>query len=483
MSSLWYTRLALLLLGVVLVAACSQGESSGPRPPELMQPTSPAPASEAAPPSPTPAQEAALLSPTPTPAVRSHTHSLDVLTKTPASIDHRILLSDVVARAAFSSATATVTTIPSGEGVAPTYRAALELRFTVAEYLKGNGAASIVVEVVDGHTYLTRDEALGVAQLWSQTRNATWDNREAVLFLVSATGADAAGGAQGRQGGPSAETALRFTETGLGGYELDGGDKTWLPASEASGQSEGQASGQTGGADPLYLTASEPGDDGSLPTVSLSELRSHVSAVAATLAKGAGIEGYEKCIESKYGNERWVRAVEAAYGEPYAPTVVEKQIASGLPAGTQFHHSRLGGGVGYNSWLVGPDATRFHVQIVDTGLSFTTARPLPDGAYAFGEHFQFHYWVPCNYAPGPDWNWTVTVTAPTGTVHEAFFDPVAIGTAVGADGTNGVLKPTAFTVGGVSTALQSSEVGERHPDAGAELRGVAVGSRPGLHRP
>ena len=54
---------------------------------------------------------------------------------------------------------------------------------------------------------------------------------------------------------------------------------------------------------------------------------------------------------------------------------------------------------------------------------------------------------------GPNWN--VTVTAPASTLHETFFDPVAIGTAVGADGTNGVLKPTDFTVGGVSTALQS----------------------------
>ena len=42
----------------------------------------------------------------------------------------------------------------------------------------------------------------------------------------------------------------------------------------------------------------------------------------------------------------------------------------------------------------------------------------------------------------------VTVTAPYGTLHEAFFDPVTVGTAVKADGSNGVLKPTSFTVGG-----------------------------------
>ena len=41
--------------------------------------------------------------------------------------------------------------------------------------------------------------------------------------------------------------------------------------------------------------------------------------------------------------------------------------------------------------------------------------------------------------------WTVTVTAPEGTLHEAFFDPVTVGTAVVADSANGVLKPAEFT--------------------------------------
>ena len=48
----------------------------------------------------------------------------------------------------------------------------------------------------------------------------------------------------------------------------------------------------------------------------------------------------------------------------------------------------------------------------------------------------------------------MTVTAPAGTVHEAFFDPVAIGAGVGADGANGALEPTAFTVGATAVTLQ-----------------------------
>ena len=49
------------------------------------------------------------------------------------------------------------------------------------------------------------------------------------------------------------------------------------------------------------------------------------------------------------------------------------------------------------------------------------------------------------------------MTSPHGTVHEAFFDPVAIGAAVGADASNGVLEPAAFTVGGASATMTSLE--------------------------
>ena len=47
------------------------------------------------------------------------------------------------------------------------------------------------------------------------------------------------------------------------------------------------------------------------------------------------------------------------------------------------------------------------------------------------------------------------VTAPERTLHEAFFDPVTIGTAVGADGTNGVLKPAEFWLDGATTTISS----------------------------
>ena len=51
--------------------------------------------------------------------------------------------------------------------------------------------------------------------------------------------------------------------------------------------------------------------------------------------------------------------------------------------------------------------------------------------------------------------WTVTVNAPAGTLHEAFFDPVTDGTAVAAGDSNGVLKPATFTdSNGASATLE-----------------------------
>ncbi|MDE2716607.1 MAG: hypothetical protein OXI33_06270, partial [Chloroflexota bacterium] len=51
--------------------------------------------------------------------------------------------------------------------------------------------------------------------------------------------------------------------------------------------------------------------------------------------------------------------------------------------------------------------------------------------------------------------WFVNVTAPNGTLHEAFFDPVTDGSAIAADSSNGILKPASFTdVNTASATLQ-----------------------------
>ena len=117
-------------------------------------------------------------------------------------------------------------------------------------------------------------------------------------------------------------------------------------------------------------------------------------------------------------------------------------------------------------WLTGADADLFqNVWTMTTAIppTGTTAhssqlRPLPAGRVQVPRTLWQLYtrFIPCNFFPDDAYDdWTVTVAAPPSTVHEAFFDPVAIGAAVGADGTNGVLKPAAFTVDGASATITS----------------------------
>ena len=89
-------------------------------------------------------------------------------------------------------------------------------------------------------------------------------------------------------------------------------------------------------------------------------------------------------------------------------------------------------------------------------LTAITARPLPASEYRF-------YWAEQSYIDAlcgsmPEDHLTrreviVTVTPPPNTLHEAFFDPVTLGAGVGADSSNGVIKPAGFTVDGTSTSI------------------------------
>ena len=112
----------------------------------------------------------------------------------------------------------------------------------------------------------------------------------------------------------------------------------------------------------------------------------------------------------------------------------------------------------------GEDASYFQAVIVDDdddparySFKYIPSRPLPAGLYKVDFTYQLPSEIPCGQIDDPVRVREVTVTAPEGTLHEAFFDPVTVGTAVKADSSNGALKPTSFTVGGTSTELTSLE--------------------------
>ena len=93
-------------------------------------------------------------------------------------------------------------------------------------------------------------------------------------------------------------------------------------------------------------------------------------------------------------------------------------------------------------------------------------RPLPAGEYRFFYNRIPQGLLPCNgqlVARKFDFEMFVMATAPAGTVHEAFFDPVSIGDAVGYFGAGDALKPTTFITGDATTTVQSSEVAGTAP--------------------
>ena len=142
------------------------------------------------------------------------------------------------------SAAASIETVPSGPGVAPTYRAELLLRFTAHEYLKGNGPGEIVVVVRGRHTYTSESEARVFADLKLMQRNTAWDDRQGVaLSEQDTTAQDTTAGSRRAAAEGQNETAFEFTLSNFGvetewDYSIDTLSRAWLPATEA-GQPDG----------------------------------------------------------------------------------------------------------------------------------------------------------------------------------------------------------------------------------------------------
>ena len=366
----------------------------------------------------------------------------------------------VIVRASLASATAETEEVPgASEGVAPTYRPVHELRFTVHEYLEGSGPNELLVVVRGDQTFPTEALARGEANYAASRRNNSWDDRQAVLFVGLRQTTPEADGDSRASGSSSAGTAAFVRSNPLESawdYTVDNLSRAWLPAQAAAAGGAGRATGEAG--DPAFIT---DGAQSPPPTIGLADLKAKIAAMKAELEAGEGIEGFEECISGRILRERVVRA------EQLGPRQEQKAIASGLASGAEIYSRENNHGEPkYNNyWLRGPDADLFEALNIDgddssaTGYTYmlSTARPLPAAEYGFHYISQHYTRIPCNFKPDDTYSdWTVTVTAPSGTVHEAFFDPAAlVGSGVGADASNGVLEPKAFTVGGASTDLQS----------------------------
>ena len=397
-----------------------------------------------------------LLVPTATPRIQ--TYAIDPASNVPPSLEEQLFNSDLVVRASLISATAGVETIPSGPLVAPTYRAVQELRFTAHEYLKGTGPAEAFIVVRGKRTYLAEADARRAADAAVSQRNTAWDGKQGVLFLNSLDPAYRPPGGSGdsqRSTSPAfALTVYHYHEANEWDYSIDTLSRAWLPASGTGGARGSTARSSDAGAQAFITDVST-----SPPSViSLADLRTQATEFEAKMAAGAGIAGFEECVAGRIGHERHRRAV------PWTPFKEEATLTSDSAAGTEIDRElRNDRFPAYDRfWLTGPGMAVFQSRLDDSDSdpangyyhTISTVRPLPAGVYKFHRHWQLYSEIPCNFEPTDSYrDWTVTVTAPAGVLHEAFFDPVTIGSAVGADGSNGVLDPAGFSVGGTATSI------------------------------
>ena len=408
---------------LLIVAACA----SPPGPPSSIQTPAPDEPSRSL-------SESATsdLGPTPESRVMASQIYDDFFGAAVASLEERIYLSDIVVLARLLSAEGDV------------------LRFRAVEYLKGTGASEFTV----------RASTVG--------RDTQYDDRDAVLFLVVSDG-------QARSGGGTPPSAFDFADSTTFDYAPDSYGPTryagnrpvgytfgtrnpvWLPVEPGTSRSStAKTTGSSSRTSTNLIT-----DSGS--PVSLSDLRSKI----AWIEGGAGIPGYDLCIRGSVAYIRKHRDWEAYHGTPWELQELMVEIVSGAAKGTDITDSGTYGSVRYSrDWITGQDADLFAAKLIDDDADPTngfrttvvTARPLPSGNYRVIDHVQSPGYIPCNFVPEHNRvEHAVTVTPPIGSmvVHEAFFDPVAVGAAVGADGANGVLKPAAFTVGGASATITS----------------------------
>ena len=326
------------------------------------------------------------------------------------------------------------------------------LRFRSIEYLKGTGPAEFEVRAS------------------TEGRNRKWDDREGVLLLTYGRSTEARRGEDERMDEALYFTNSRPAATGYSGslpdtYMYYGRKPAWLPA---IGEGLIRAEGDT---TVSYTTGTWP--YGGVPpagqdyTRSVTELRSLMAQ-----SERRTTPTFADCEDRRGVYQDYYIYVETAIGSPWAIYVDRREVMSGVAEGAivlaverwaadettdQYH----------KYWLTGRDANLFDARFIDpdmlpdTGFvhNVVNSRPLPRGTYEFIEHVQDSWYFPCNFVPPNDKSaWIVTATAPTGTLHEAFFDPVALsGGGVGVTGSSGVIDPDEFTVGSDDVEIDGLE--------------------------
>ena len=356
----------------------------------------------------------------------------------PAELDEMIALSDVIVRARFGSVKPIGVENQNGDG----YHGALEFTFTVVEHLKGGRSGNTIKGVAVGYDFhegsqayhaSTKAAAKELARPLLRYRDDRWDDREAIVMLVKMP--------------DDSDYDLYFGNIAPDTWQItvaDAGYKRWLP--DASPPDKGSGASRSA-SDRLFLT-DEPrsGGTGTLgrspsssapaqPTVSLEAFKAEIAKVQVKLDAGDGSLEYRDCVARTYRFNR-------EHGLYTEHNLLTGEIASGMPAGTvaakdqafldasvrKYRDDEPAPEGHYDNiddlgWYVGE-----HAELMQHAYPNHTAitRPLPAGQYSAFEEWRNPSMVVCDGRPTAIKGLreiAFTVTAPLGTLAEAFFDP------------------------------------------------------------
>ena len=387
------------------------------------------------------------------------------------SIEERISASDVIVRARLTNMTTELVTT-TGEHWAEYFFVALKFHLSVSEYLTGRGANGIVAYWVSLKQFSTRQDAQDAAAGIAAQRDTQWDNREAVLFLHKER-------ARGWSFDPLAQAESTYilsfgSRRGVGPtfedyYSLTSRiNRLWLPSTSVTPATP---------IDSQEFLLETPVSGGAPSTITLRELKTRVAAVSTELNAGDGSEAYKGCVHWTYTENReddW-REREGGQSERFPPTSPDS-FASGQAVGRELFKYFEGfeyEGKKSKFWLDGQDSVLFAVKegphrpnwdrngdgqpndgtVFDHSVALT--RPLPQGSYTFNTNLIIWALLACGHTY--TYEVTANVNAPSGVLHELFFDPVTVGSSVAADGSNGVLKPLYFTAAGAAASIGGIE--------------------------
>ena len=360
---------------------------------------------------------------------------------------------------------------------AQSFVATLKFTFNIRSVLKGTitRGSNVTAVVKSLWVFDDRTEAQETADRMLSQRDTQWDSREAAIFLVKKSATV-----------PITEASDVYFMSGWDIYEPEAGDqysiaskrnKIWLPEAQSA-----TSDGRSANTERRFLTdvptTQTSGGSGQTthesPTITHSDLAAKITSVTNAM-NAQPDRRHRMCVAFQYF---WTRVVNhwrsEGLGSPLAEAVVEPKTESGLPANTNLSKGTTTYFVNENwqsnKWLEGDHDDLFTIGDVKFKMSdpFTmpnsfsagggrllidgerrdkhikTTRPLPAGEYTFIVKSRGIFSDPCE-GHTERVLYVVTVTAPAGTLHEAFFDPVTDGSAIAADPTKGVLKPASFT--------------------------------------